>query len=112
MDHADEQGIARSDCDHHYEIHILGGHPITVRACVLCRQPDWPDLYQQAVQLYGWGREEALAGKPAREKLSAYDRPRDEPSWRTDGSAAHNAGPTVREAAADDRRWPLEKAGE
>ncbi|WP_171117844.1 MULTISPECIES: hypothetical protein [unclassified Streptomyces] len=25
---------------------------------------------------------------------------------------AHDAGPTVREAAADDRRWPLEKHGE
>jgi len=24
----------------------------------------------------------------------------------------HNDGPSVREAAADDRRWPLEKAGE
>ncbi|BBC30040.1 hypothetical protein SGFS_013340 [Streptomyces graminofaciens] len=26
--------------------------------------------------------------------------------------AAHNDGPTVREAAADDRRWPLQKTGE
>ena len=27
-------------------------------------------------------------------------------------TAGHDSGPTVREAAADDRRWPLEKAGE
>ncbi|MBR8638650.1 hypothetical protein KEF29_03385 [Streptomyces tuirus] len=25
---------------------------------------------------------------------------------------AHDTGPSVREAAANDRRWPLEKAGE
>lgn len=25
---------------------------------------------------------------------------------------AHDGGPTVQEATADDRRWPLEKAGE
>lgn len=30
----------------------------------------------------------------------------------TEQQPAHNDGPTVREAAADDRRWALEKAGE
>lgn len=29
-----------------------------------------------------------------------------------DGSPAHDGGPSVREAAADDRRWPLQKHGE
>jgi len=65
-----------SDCEHHYETRILGGHPITVRACIFCRTPDWPDLNEQAENLYRWGREEALAGKPPRERLSAYDMPR------------------------------------
>lgn len=83
-------------CEHHYETHLLGGHPITVSVCIFCRTPDWTDLYEQAVQLYQWGREEGLAGRPPREKISAYDMPReDEPV----------AGPTAAEAAADDRRW-------
>jgi hypothetical protein len=53
----------------------------------------------------------------------------DDPNWRAPGTevalrfrsaitgeteppARLDAGPTVREAAANDRRWPLEKAGE
>lgn len=90
-------------CDHHYETHLLGGHPITVRACLFCRTPDWADLYEQAVQLYRWGREEGLAGKPPKATISAYEMPReDDPA----------AGPSVAEAAANDRLWPLEKHGE
>jgi hypothetical protein len=96
----------RDACEHHYETRILGGHPITVTACTFCRTPDWPDLYEQAENLYRWGREEALAGKPPRERLSAYDMPRQgEPP-------AHDAGPDIADCRADDRRWPLEKAGE
>jgi hypothetical protein len=89
--------MAADACEHHYETRILGGHPITVRACVYCRTPDWPDLHEQAENLFRWGREEALAGKPPRERLSAYDMP------RQDDAPAHNTGPTVAEAAADDR---------
>ncbi|MFG3585070.1 hypothetical protein [Streptomyces sp. NPDC047990] len=71
-------GVATAKCDHHYEVRILGGHPISVRACIFCRTPDWADLYEQAGILFRWGREEGLAGKPPRERLSAYDRPRDD----------------------------------
>lgn len=94
-----------SHCEHAYETRLLGGHPITVRACVFCREPDWNDLNEQAQQLYQWGREEALAGKPNRARLSAYDMPREDPP-------AHDAGPTVAECAAADRVWPLQKEGE
>lgn len=91
-------------CDHHYETHLLGGHPITVRACLFCRTPDWADLYEQAVQLYRWGREEGLAGKPPRETLSAYDMPREDD---------RAGGPTVAEAASQDRaHWADKYAGD
>jgi hypothetical protein len=97
-----EPAAAQSHCDHHYETRLLGGHPITVRACTLCRTPDWNDLAEQANALYQWGREEALAGKPPRDHLSAYDMPREQP----------DAGPTVRECAEADRNWDVQKAGE
>lgn len=99
-----DQPLAMADhCEHHYETRLLGGHPITVRACISCRTPDWKDLAEQAATLYQWGRDEALAGKPPREHLSAYDMPREDPY----------TGPSVREAAANDRRWwGGEKMGE
>lgn len=102
-----EPQAAAANCEHHYETHILGGHPLTVRLCVFCRTPDWADLYQEAEALFRWGREEGLAGLPPRERLSAYDRPAEDQL-----AARPDSGPSVREAAADDRRWPLEKAGE
>jgi len=68
--------LAAADCEHHYASRLLGGHPIAVRACTLCGKPDWDDLADQAMQLYQWGRDEALAGKPSRTSLSAYDMPR------------------------------------
>ncbi|MFD7868029.1 hypothetical protein [Streptomyces sp. NPDC059783] len=70
-----EHNVAASVCDHAYEIRILGGHPLSVRICTLCRTPDWADLYEQADALFRWGREEGLAGKPPRTSISAYDRP-------------------------------------
>lgn len=99
-----EQQAAPAHCDHHYETHLLGGHPITVRVCIFCRTPDWADLHQQAVQLYQWGRDEGLAGRPPRETISAYDMPRDDDH--------PDANPTVEECAANYRRWPLQKHGE
>lgn len=69
---------ARDLCDHYYETRILGGHPITVRACMFCRTPDWDDLREQAAGLYRWGWTEGRDGRPARETLSAYDKPRDD----------------------------------
>lgn len=73
--------LAAADvCEHHYETRLLGGHPITVRACVFCRQPDWKDLDEQAVDLYRWGWQEGRTGRAARASLSAYDRPRGEPA--------------------------------
>ncbi|MGW3196282.1 hypothetical protein ACWDBD_17185 [Streptomyces sp. NPDC001118] len=89
-----EPQAAATRCEHHYETHLLGGHPITVSVCLFCRTPDWADLYEQAVQLYRWGREEGLAGRPPRETISAYDMPRE------DNPAA---GPTVAECAAQHR---------
>ena len=71
-------GPAVISCDHHYEAQILGGHPLTVRVCLFCHTPDWNDLASQADVLYRWGREEALAGRPPRAHLSAYDKPRDD----------------------------------
>ena len=130
---------AAAVCEHHYETRLLGGHPIAVRACTLCRTPDWADLMEQAVDLYRWGWQEGRAGGAARGTLSAYDRPTDgeQPDRLTpctcrqavhgrehrhtpvDGcpwcaeQPAHDAGPTVAEAKADDRRWfGSEKAGE
>jgi hypothetical protein len=44
------QGAA-SDCEHHFETRILGGHPLQVRICSLCRTPDWNDLAEQAAAL-------------------------------------------------------------
>lgn len=165
-------------CEHVYETRLLGGHPITVRACIFCRKPDWTDLMEQAVDLYRWGWQEGRAGAAARATLSAYDRPHDgkppagltactcrqavhgrehqqtpvdgcpwcaaqpdsqpEPVVSVHGardlnpeardalealiavatrqinqpSPAHDAGPSVAEAAAADRAWPLQKAGE
>ena len=95
--------VAALECEHHYAYRILGGHPINVGVCVLCHTPNWDDLMEQAAELYRWGWQEGRDGKPARQTLTAYDKPRDN---------AAGDGPTVRDCAADDRRWPLEKAGE
>ncbi|WP_399553870.1 hypothetical protein OG473_39405 (plasmid) [Streptomyces anulatus] len=70
-----QHNVAPNTCDHAYEVRILGGHPLSVRLCTLCRTPDWTDLYEQADALFRWGREEGLAGKPSRTTISAYDRP-------------------------------------
>jgi hypothetical protein len=67
---------AADACEHFYSTHILGGHPLHVRACVFCRTPDWNDLREQADQLYQWGWNEATDGKPMRNQLTAYDMPR------------------------------------
>lgn len=162
-------------CEHHYETRLLGGHPITVRACILCRTPDWKDLMEQAVDLYRWGWQEGRTGGAVRATLSAYDRPADggqpagltpctcrqavharehrrpavpgcpwcaaqpEPVVSVHGArdltpeardalealitvatqqinqppTAHDTGPTVAEAKADDRAWfGAEKGGE
>jgi hypothetical protein len=66
---------AADTCEHAYCTRILGGHPLHVRSCILCRVPDWDDLMEQAEELYRWGWEEGRAGQEARTKLSAYDRP-------------------------------------
>ncbi|MBD0743535.1 hypothetical protein [Streptomyces sp. CBMA152] len=71
-----EPVAANTACEHHYESRILGGHPLTVRACVFCHTPDWADLTKQAAGLYRWGWQEGHAGNPARERLSCYDMPR------------------------------------
>lgn len=42
---------AVNDCEHHYETRLLGGHPLHVRLCTLCRTPDWNDLDEQAAEL-------------------------------------------------------------
>ena len=86
----------QADCDHHFEYRILGGQPISVGICTLCRDPDWGDLQQQAVELYRWGWSEGRAGKPAREVLSAYDKPREAP----DGGEAGRNAPGGAEAAS------------
>ncbi|MYR75103.1 MULTISPECIES: hypothetical protein [unclassified Streptomyces] len=70
-----EPQSAQSVCDHAYEVRMLGGHPLSVRLCALCRTPDWRDLYEQADALFRWGREEGLAGRPPRVTISAYDQP-------------------------------------
>lgn len=64
-----------ANCVHDYAFRILGGHPMHVRICTFCHTPDWADLAEQANVLYRWGHEEALAGKPPRDRLRAYDRP-------------------------------------
>lgn len=66
---------AASVCEHYYETRILGGHPLNVRACILCRTPDWDDLREQADELYQWGWNEGQNGQSMRTKLSAYDKP-------------------------------------
>lgn len=97
-----EPMAAIDDCEHHYETRLLGGHPITVRACTLCRKPDWDDLREQAAELYRWGWGEGAAGKPAREALSAYDKPREAadgpagPRDTHDGSEAAPGGSGIR----------------
>ncbi len=73
---------AANTCEHFYETRILGGQPLSVRVCIFCRTPDWADLYEQATVLYRWGWEEGKAGKDAREKLTAYDKPRTDDGGR------------------------------
>ncbi|MFF9240070.1 hypothetical protein ACF1AL_14720 [Streptomyces sp. NPDC014801] len=102
-----ESQAAPANCDHHYETHILGGHPITVRVCLFCRTPDWADLYGEAVQLYRWGRDDELAGRPPREKLSAYDMPR---SALTEAANARQSAPQATDGLPEGRGG--ERAGE
>ncbi|HEY9375213.1 hypothetical protein [Streptomyces sp.] len=90
-------------CEHHYETRILGGHPITVRACVFCRTPDWNDLREQADELYRWGWQEGRAGKPARGRLSAYDKPPQAPDGPTDGQDAHGGSQGSQEGSLRDK---------
>jgi hypothetical protein len=71
--------VAADNCEHHYATQLLGGHPLSVRACTLCHTPDWDDLMEQALALYQWGHQEGLAGHPRRKTLSAYDKPREAP---------------------------------
>ncbi|MEU6058017.1 hypothetical protein [Streptomyces sp. NPDC047097] len=52
-------GPVADDCDHAFETRMLGGHPLSVRLCILCRTPDWEDLREQLDVLYG-GNEVAL----------------------------------------------------
>lgn len=77
--HTAEPQAMTPHCDHHYETRLLGGHPLHARICIFCRTPDWNDLSEQAVELYRWGWSEGRAGKPAREALSAYDMPQEQP---------------------------------
>lgn len=87
-----EPQAAQFVCDHAYEVRILGGHPLSVRLCTLCRTPDWRDLYEQAVTLFRWGREEGLAGKPPRATISAYDRPTENESEERPGHVYLSTG--------------------
>ncbi|RFU83588.1 hypothetical protein DY218_27150 [Streptomyces triticagri] len=45
-----------SDCEHVYEIHTRGGHPLHIRTCAICHLVDWADLDQQADEIFdtGW----------------------------------------------------------
>lgn len=43
--------VAVSDCEHFYATRVRGGEPVSVRACTLCGQPDWPDLREQVERL-------------------------------------------------------------
>lgn len=58
---------AADDCEHSYETRILGGQPLHVRLCQLCRTPDWVDLADQAAEQYrkGWeaGARDARPGR-------------------------------------------------
>jgi hypothetical protein len=47
----DQHHAVVNDCEHHYEYRILGGHPLSVGLCTLCRTPDWNDLKRQADEL-------------------------------------------------------------
>lgn len=85
-------------CEHHYATRILGGHPLAVRACTLCRKPDWGDLMEQADELYRWGWTEGRAGKAPREALSAYDKPRE----ASDGELAGRNGDRSPQTASSD----------
>lgn len=72
----DRGPMAADNCEHFFETRLLGGHPLHVRACILCRTPDWDDLREQADELYQWGWTEGHAGQAMRTKISAYDKPR------------------------------------
>lgn len=39
------------NCEHFYATHVRGGEPVSVRACTLSGQPDWPDLKEQVDRL-------------------------------------------------------------
>lgn len=43
--------VMASDCEHAYVTRVRGGEPVSVRACSLCGQPDWPDLREQVERL-------------------------------------------------------------
>jgi hypothetical protein len=46
-------GPKAADCEHHFEVRIRGGEPLSVRVCTFCRTPDWADLREQLDILYG-----------------------------------------------------------
>lgn len=76
MDNQNPEQAVADNCEHAYDIRLIGGHPLHVRSCILCRVPDWADLYEQATELYRWGWQEGSAGHPQRTHLSAYEKPR------------------------------------
>jgi hypothetical protein len=78
VENQNPERVALNVCDHAYEVRLLGGQPISVRLCILCRTPDWNDLSDQAAELYRWGWDEGRAGREPRTQLSAYDKPRPE----------------------------------
>lgn len=97
-----EPMAAEDVCEHAYETRLLGGRPIAVRACTLCRTPDWADLDVQALELYRWGWTEGRAGKSPRETLSAYDKPQEAsggelPVRYGDRGAQSRSGGTLRQ---------------
>ncbi|WP_406170234.1 hypothetical protein OIE52_39050 [Streptomyces canus] len=89
--------------------------PAIVRAAVAAWNPDTQD------EPAGWHKRPTQPARqaPRRDEEPDYNQPRCvHGSYLHDGCRTINcpeaigAGPTVREAATDDRRWPLEKAGE
>lgn len=73
MDNQTPDPAVADTCEHAYDTRLLGGHPLHVRSCILCRVPDWNDLMEQATELYRWGWEEGRAGRDQRTQLSAFD---------------------------------------
>jgi hypothetical protein len=53
-------------CDHAFVSIVRGGEPVSVRVCVLCRQPDWADLRQQIDALLAARQHEVARRSPTR----------------------------------------------